>query len=237
MDRREGVPVDAGVPQVAEPAHHVVEGSLPSLVDAVGVVQRPRTVDRDPDEDVVLLEERRPLLVEEGAVGLDRVDGALAGPEVTVRQLDRTTEEVDAHEGRLAALPGDRHLRNARMRLDQLADVRLEQLVGHTEARARIEHLLREEEAIRAIEVADRAGRLREQVECRRCPHVDQIVQGVDRHQQAASPVGGHRTSSEPDDFIPSGRCPWRRGAIGSCRPWLSRRTSAPMSGSSAPSR
>ena len=44
--------------QVLEPAHHLVEGALAALVHAVGVVQLARPVDRDPDEEVVLLEER-----------------------------------------------------------------------------------------------------------------------------------------------------------------------------------
>ena len=46
----------------------------------------------------------------------------------------------------------------------ELADVLLEQFVGHPEARARIEHLLREEEAVRAIEIAHGSRRLRQEM-------------------------------------------------------------------------
>ena len=53
------------VAQVLEAAHHLVERALAALVHAVGVVQLARPVDRDPDEEVVLPEERRPLLVEQ----------------------------------------------------------------------------------------------------------------------------------------------------------------------------
>ena len=52
------------------------------------------------------------------------------------------------------------------MRLDQLSDVGLEQLVRHPETAARIQHLLGEKEAVGAIEIAfvgdvegDRIGR------------------------------------------------------------------------------
>ena len=99
-----------------------------------------------------------------GAVGLHGVRDALSRPLVAFDVLDRALEEVEAHERRLATLPADDDVR-ARLRLEQLADVGLEQLVGHPEAAARIEHLLREEEAVLAIEVADRAGRFGQQME------------------------------------------------------------------------
>ena len=162
---RQRVPVDLGVAQVVEAAHHIGERALAALVDAICVVQRLRPVDRDADEHAVVLEERRPLLVDQRAVRLDRVARPLARAQVLVRELDRAAEELDAHQRRLAALPGDRHLRHGCMCLDQLSDVRLEQLIRHPEARAGVEHLLREEEAVRAVEVADRPRRLCEQVE------------------------------------------------------------------------
>ena len=51
------------------------------------------------------------------------------------------------------------------MRLDQLPDVLLEQVVGHPEPAAGVEHLLREEEAVLAVQVADGACGLGEQME------------------------------------------------------------------------
>ena len=72
------------------------------------------------------------------------------------------------HQRRLATLPRDLHDRDARVGLDQLTDVGLEQLIRHPEAAARIQHLLGEEEAVGAVEVANGAGRLREQVKGRR---------------------------------------------------------------------
>ena len=145
-------------------AHHLVERSLAALVDAIGVVQLARAVDAQADEELVRLEEGAPLVVEQRAVGLDRVRRPAVRALVAFDVLDRALEEVEAHQRRLAALPGDDDLR-PRLRLEQLADVGLEQLVRHPEPAARVEHLLREEEAVLAVEVADGAGRLGEHME------------------------------------------------------------------------
>jgi len=160
-----------------EAAHHLLEAPAPALGDAIGVVDVPRSVDRDPDQVVVVPEELSPLGVEQRPVRLDRMDGALARLEVCLRDRDRASEEVEPHQRRLAALPRDRHLRCACMGLDQLTQVCVQLLVGHPEAAVRVEHLLGEEEAVVAVEVALRARRLREQVERRRgLGHLDSII-------------------------------------------------------------
>ncbi len=56
-------------------------------------------------------------------------------------------------------------LRRLLMRFEKLADVGFEQLVRHTEAAARIEHLLGEEEAVFAVQVADCPGGFGQQME------------------------------------------------------------------------
>ena len=165
VDGAEDVELDAVLDELAPAAHHLVEAALAALVDAVGVVDLARPVDREPDEEVVLLQELAPLVVELRPVRLDRVGDRLFRPAVLLDELDRAAEELDAHQRRLPALPGDRHLLPVGVRLEQLPDVGLEQVVGHPEAAARVQHLLREEEAVRAVEVADGPGRLREQME------------------------------------------------------------------------
>jgi hypothetical protein len=73
------------------------------------------------------------------------------------------------------------------VRLDQLAQVRLEQDIRHPETAAGIEHLLGEEEAIGAVEVADSACRLCQEVErprrgrkrARRCEGHVEMVDGA----------------------------------------------------------
>jgi len=68
MDRGEDVPVDVVPPEDVKAADDPVIGRLAALIDAVGVVQRPRAVDRDPDEEVLLAQERAPVVVQERAV-------------------------------------------------------------------------------------------------------------------------------------------------------------------------
>ena len=82
-------------------------------------------------------------------------------------QLDRSPEEFHSHERRLPALPGHGHLRSGLVRFEELADVELEDIVAHSEAIPRIERLFGEEEAVLAIEVADRPSRLDQHVERR----------------------------------------------------------------------
>ena len=164
--------------QVLQAAHHLVKAAAPAPGQTERVVNLARTVDRDPDEEVVLLEEGRPSVVQLGAVGLDRVLRPLPRLQVVVDQLDRAAEELEPHQRRLATLPCDLHDRDACVRLDQLTDVRLQQLIGHPEATARIQHLLGEKEAVGAVEVADGAGGLREQVKSRR-----RIGTDPDRHR------------------------------------------------------
>ncbi len=48
----------------------------------------------------------------------------------------------------------------------QLADVGFEQLIRHAEAAAGVQHLLRQEEAVFAVQIADCPGWLGQQMEC-----------------------------------------------------------------------
>ena len=110
-------------------------------------------------------EELAPLVVEQRAVGLDRVLELLARAPVPLGQLDGAAEEVEAHQRGLAALPGDGDLAGPAATSSSWRDVGLEHVVAHPEPVARVERLLRQEEAVLAVEVADRAGRLGQHVE------------------------------------------------------------------------
>ena len=129
-----------------------------------------RTVDGDPHQETVLGEEGAPLVGQQRAVGLDRVHDPLARPPDRLGQFDRAPEEVQAHHRRLTALPGDDDLGRRGVRPDQLAQVHLKQVIGHPEAAPRVQHLLGQEEAVGAVQVADRSGRLGEQVEASGAP-------------------------------------------------------------------
>ena len=96
--------------EMCQPGQDPVGARPTLLVDPVVVVEFGWTVDAEADEEVVLREERRPLVGEQRSVGLDGVQEALARPSESFGQLDRSTEEVQTHERRLATLPGDAHL-------------------------------------------------------------------------------------------------------------------------------
>ena len=148
-------------------AHDEVERALPLAVAPVGVVQLARPVDAEADQEVVLLEEGAPGVVEQDAVGLEGLLNRLPGLAVFFDEFDGALEEFELHQRRLAALPGDRHFGRA-MRLEQLADVALERRLRHPVLVVGVERLLRQEEAIGAVDVAGRPARLGEQMKARR---------------------------------------------------------------------
>ncbi len=170
---RESVPFDAVPLQRVQPGHHLVEAATAGLVDPVGVVDLPRPVDRKSHQEAVFGEERCPFVVDERAIGLNGVDQSLTGQRHRLRELHGTAEEVQAHHGRLAALPPDDHLGRVDVGPDQLPQVDLQQVIGHPESAPRIQHFLGQEEAIGAIEIANRPGRLRQEVEHTRRPGRD----------------------------------------------------------------
>src|SRR5208337_784161 len=164
-NRAEDVDVDVVRAQAVPAADHVVEAAFALLVDAVRVVQLARPVDAQADQVVVLLEESGPLVVDERAVGLHRVqDAPMVRLAVLVGQRDRTLVEVQSAQHWLAALPGDIDLRTGRRR-HQLSDVGLQRRVAHQRTLAlAIQVLLGEEEAVFTAQIACRAGGLGEEV-------------------------------------------------------------------------
>ena len=148
-------------------AHDLIETALAAFVDPVGVVNFSRAVDAQADEKIIFLEKGAHLVVELGAVGLHGVLEALVGPSVFLGVLHRLLKKLQAHQGRLAALPGDGDFRSL-VTFEQLLEVSLQQLIRHAKAAAGIEHLLRKEEAVLAVEIADRARRLGKNMKRRR---------------------------------------------------------------------
>ena len=167
VDRAQNVELDAVLAQMPPSLHDEVEGALSAPVAPVGVVQFARPVDAQADQEIVLLEEGAPGVIEQHAVGLKGVLHLLAGPPVFLDQRDRVLEELQLHQRRLAALPRHRHFGRA-VRLQQLPDIGLERGLRHPVLVVGIQRLLRQEEAIGAVDVAGGAARLREQVKARR---------------------------------------------------------------------
>jgi hypothetical protein len=142
MHRGQHVELDVGCTEMREASHHLIEAAAPAPGHSEGVVEFVWPVDRDPNQEIVGLEELGPLCVELCAVGLARVLRVLPRFQGLGDQVDRAAEKLHPHQRWLAALPRDLHDRNPGVRLDQLPDVGLEQLVRHPEAAARVQHLL-----------------------------------------------------------------------------------------------
>ena len=108
-----------------------------------------------------------PRLVQQHAVGLQGVADLLARRNVLPLQLDDTAEEIQPHQGRLAPLEGELdRLDVFRLRRDVLPDIGLQSRVRHPPRfMLRVDCLLREVEAVAAIEVAEGADRLDQHVQ------------------------------------------------------------------------
>ena len=150
----------------SHPAHDGLEGGLALLVHSETVVQFARAVNAQPDQERLLGEEGAPFVIEQHAVGLDRVRDPLA-LRVFRLQLDDPAEEAHAQQRWLAALPGERDFRQILL-LDVLADERLKHVVRQAKRLAgREQARLLKVEAIPAIEIAGRADRLDHDVKTR----------------------------------------------------------------------
>ena len=129
------------------------------------IVNLARAVDAQADEEPVLLEEARPVVVEQGAVGLQVVLDALPGLGVFLLQRDDLLEELEAQQRGLAALPGEDDFVGGDA-LDVVPHEPVEQLVVHVPAaRTARQLLLAQIKAVGAVEVAGRSGRLGHHVE------------------------------------------------------------------------
>jgi hypothetical protein len=125
-----------------------------------------RAVDAQADEKVVFLEEAAPLIVQKNAVRLKGVLHGLLGPAVFFNECHGFAEELHLHQRRLASLPRHRY-RGRAVRLQQLANVGFQRCIRHSVLLVGIQRLLRQKEAVSAIDIASGPARLRQQVETR----------------------------------------------------------------------
>ena len=83
---------------------------MPAAVEAIGVMEFFRTVDRNPNQHIIVFEEARPLLGDQGAVGLDSVVDHLRGASILLAQLNEAFKEGESSQGWFAALPEHRDI-------------------------------------------------------------------------------------------------------------------------------
>lgn len=120
------------LPEERQAAHHVIEGVATLLVDAIAIIHLPRAVDAQTNEKVLLAQELAPFVVEQRAVGLQRVVNLLPAGVLPLKR-NGLAKEIDAEQRRLASLPGKADLGHV-LPVDVLPDVRFENVVGHTPA-------------------------------------------------------------------------------------------------------
>jgi len=87
-------------------AQDTIEGGRAALVPAIEIMRFARTVEADPDQKAIFGEEFAPLIVQQGAIGLQGVINVHTGTRIFFLISHRAAEEIHAHQGWLAALPG-----------------------------------------------------------------------------------------------------------------------------------
>ncbi len=134
--------------------HHLPVRGLPVLGHAIDVVQRRWTVEAEPDAKMFSRKKTAPVVIKEHAVRLDAVGDAPARGQVFALEPGYLAEIVYPEDGRLAAVPEEIDL-GFGGDCDLLADVLLQQIVGHAKRLAlRIEQVLLQVVAVAAIQVA-----------------------------------------------------------------------------------
>lgn len=166
-DACQDVEVHAVLLQQAQPLHHPVEGRAAVTALAIAVVDVAWTIEADADEEIVILEERAPLVGEPQTVGLERVLDLLFRAKGLLHRHD-ATKEVEPPQRWFAAVP---HELDHRCWLgpDVLLGVRGEDSVRHPVVLAAAEQrALLQVEAVVAPDVAHRPHRLGQDVDAGR---------------------------------------------------------------------
>ena len=146
-------------------ADRVVEGRSAVPAQAMAVVERPRTVEAQPDGEAFGGEKPAPVVVEEGPICLHPISDAAAGRAETALDLDGLPEVIDSQDRRLASVPGEADDLVGRSG-DVLGDVFLKEVLGHAGRPGRSEPwALIQVVAVAAGQVAGGPGRFDEHLE------------------------------------------------------------------------
>ncbi len=124
------------------------------------------TIQAQANQKSVFFEKGAPFIVQQSPIGLQGVFESHAGSPVLILELDRFSEEIQPHQGRLSALPGHRHL-GAAVAFDQLLDISLQHFFAHAEIAVRVQQLFIQEEAVRTGQVAGGAAGFSQDVDAR----------------------------------------------------------------------
>ena len=131
IDYGQGIPLYIMFLQQVDTSPHLLKRGQPLLVSAVFVMKLLRTIDRDPHQPIILLEEAAPLISQQRAVGLNGVVNGSARP-ILLLQFNHPFVERKGPHQRLSPMPGEKHLRHG-LRFNILLDEKFEQLITHRE--------------------------------------------------------------------------------------------------------
>jgi hypothetical protein len=143
----------------AQALHDPGEGGPALLVPAIDIMEMGRAIEAEADEEVVFLKKLAPVIVQQGTVGLYGVFKDHGGFFVLLLIGDGLAVEIEAHEGGFAPLPGHGDL-GSLMVLDELADVGFQDFFTHAKMAAGVEAVFVQKKAIGAVQIADGAGGL-----------------------------------------------------------------------------
>lgn len=153
-------------------AHHAVEGGLTAFINTVSIMQFSGTVDGYADKKILFGEELFPVIVQQNAIRLKCIFNSFA-IRILRLQRDNAAEIIDSQQGRLSALPCKMdHIRV--LLLNVLLDVRFEYIRRHSPLGGiGIKDFLLQVETVFAVQIADGADRLGENVKrmCADCSH------------------------------------------------------------------
>ncbi|MNQ70756.1 hypothetical protein D3C85_854010 [compost metagenome] len=153
--------------QQCKAAHDIVETGPAALVRPIEVMDLAWSVKAEADHESLTGKKVAPLIIKQGAVGLQGIAYDLASGELAL-VVDRTLEKVEAQQRRFATLPGELHFRTA-LRCDIALHISTQHIIGHPEAFARRKQLFFFQiEAIAAIEITNRPDRLGHEVQALR---------------------------------------------------------------------
>lgn len=169
VDTAQDVVLDLVLLEQGQPTHRLVEGRAAAFAHPVAVVEIPRAIEAEPDQEVVFLEKVAPFIVKGRAVGLQGIDDLKPRFAVFSLETERFFKKLDSHQGGFAALPGKGDFL-ALLCGNVIPDVVFQRLVRHAEVAAGKQFFLGEIVAVIAIEITDRSAWLDHDMETLRVP-------------------------------------------------------------------
>ena len=138
----------------------LIEGRFALFGEAIGVVQLARTIETQPDEELVLGKEGTPFVIEQSPVGLDVVGDTTAGRRMLSLQLNDLAKKRKAQNRRLTAMPSENDLLNI-LSIHVLDNEAFKGVVLNALSIPLLlkQRFLAEIVAVRAAEIASRANR------------------------------------------------------------------------------